>query len=98
MPLTNRYPVWTPDGNIVMSGLFPEMNRSRSQVSIPGGMKPVWAHSARELFYRTVDGTVGRASRVQCGGTASPPRSWARDIVTTRPSVFVDRSTLRRMG
>ncbi len=32
---------------------FPDAGASRSQVSTDGGTEPVWAHSGRELFYRS---------------------------------------------
>jgi len=32
---------------------FPDAGSSRSQISTDGGSEPVWAHSGRELFYRS---------------------------------------------
>ena len=32
---------------------FPDAGASRSQISTNGGSEPVWAHSGRELFYRS---------------------------------------------
>ena len=34
---------------------FPNVGAGRWQVSIGGGREPVWAHSSRELFYKSSD-------------------------------------------
>jgi hypothetical protein len=34
---------------------FPKIEAGRWQVSVRGGTEPVWAHSGRELFYRSGD-------------------------------------------
>ena len=35
---------------------FPDSAAGRRQVSVAGGGEPLWAHSGRELFYRSTDG------------------------------------------
>jgi serine/threonine-protein kinase len=45
---------------------FPEVNAGRWQVSRDGGSEPQWAHSGRELFYRSGRGQLIAAS-VQTG-------------------------------
>jgi serine/threonine-protein kinase len=37
---------------------FPESDRAKWQVSVNGGTEPRWAHSGRELFYRTPRGEL----------------------------------------
>jgi serine/threonine-protein kinase len=37
---------------------FPEVQAQKSRISISGGTEPVWAHSGRELFYRSGDGDM----------------------------------------
>ena len=37
---------------------FPDAGTSLRQVSLNGGIEPVWAHSGRELFYRNGDGEL----------------------------------------
>jgi Tol biopolymer transport system component len=37
---------------------FPEAGDDTWRVSLDGGTEPAWAHSARELFYRTPDGQL----------------------------------------
>ena len=32
---------------------FPDVEAGRRQVSVRGGTEPVWAHSGRELFYKS---------------------------------------------
>ena len=34
---------------------FPNVSEARQLVSTDGGSEPLWAHSGRELFYRTAD-------------------------------------------
>ena len=37
---------------------FPEVGSALVQVSTDGGTEPIWAHSGRELFYRSASGLV----------------------------------------
>ena len=37
---------------------FPNVSDARWQVSTSGGNEPLWAHSGRELFYRTADNNL----------------------------------------
>ena len=37
---------------------FPNVSDARRQVSTSGGSEPLWAHSGRELFYRTSDNNL----------------------------------------
>ncbi len=37
---------------------FPEAGAGRRQVSVAGGAEPLWAHSGRELFYRSPEGRM----------------------------------------
>ncbi|MCH7891015.1 MAG: PD40 domain-containing protein [Gemmatimonadetes bacterium] len=37
---------------------FPDVESGKWQVSTEGGIKPLWAHSGRELFYRTADNNL----------------------------------------
>jgi len=37
---------------------FPDTDRGKWLVSTGGGQEPVWAHSGRELFYRSVEGDL----------------------------------------
>jgi serine/threonine-protein kinase len=41
---------------------FPNTADGRWQISAQGGQEPVWAHSGRELFYRTAAGRLGTGS------------------------------------
>jgi len=41
---------------------FPNVGEGRWQVSIGGGREPVWAHSGRELFYKSFDDLLTVAS------------------------------------
>jgi serine/threonine-protein kinase len=49
---------------------FPDVNAGRWQVSRDGGTEPEWAHSGRELFYRSGGGDLIAAS-VQAGASFS---------------------------
>ncbi len=37
---------------------FPDAGAGRRQVSVAGGAEPLWAHSGRELFYRSPEGQM----------------------------------------
>ena len=37
---------------------FPDVSETKLQVSTSGGSEPLWAHSGRELFYRTSDNNL----------------------------------------
>jgi Tol biopolymer transport system component len=39
---------------------FPNTGDGRWQISVQGGQEPVWAHSGRELFYRTAGADTAR--------------------------------------
>ena len=64
-PATELDPAVSPDGRWLAyasdeSGVtevyvrpFPDAASARWQVSVAGGSDPVWAHSGRELFYRS---------------------------------------------
>jgi hypothetical protein len=47
---------------------FPDVGRSKWQVSTAGGMQPVWGHSGRELFYLSREGALMRVP-VETGTT-----------------------------
>jgi len=73
-PFTENAPALSPDGKWlayvsneshqaeVFVRPFPNINDGRWQVSINGGREPVWAHSGRELFYKTGDDQVAVAT------------------------------------
>jgi serine/threonine-protein kinase len=48
-------PALSPDGRWLAVRPFPKIEAGRWQVSVRGGTEPVWAHSGRELFYRSGD-------------------------------------------
>jgi Tol biopolymer transport system component len=66
----NFAPTFSPDGhwlayvssesgqNEVYVRPFPAVDAARWTVSVGGGTEPVWAHSGRELFYRTERGAM----------------------------------------
>jgi len=66
-PADERSPALSPDGRWLayVSGEsgrdevylrpFPEVSRGKWQVSIAGAFEPAWAHSGRELFFRSAD-------------------------------------------
>ena len=65
-PANERYAVLSPDGRTLVFGsdesgrmelyaaTYPGL-AERIQISVSGGVEPVWAHSGRELFYRAGD-------------------------------------------
>ncbi len=75
-----RAPTMSPDGKWLAyqsdeSGrdeiyirAFPDSAAGRRQVSVAGGGEPLWAHSGRELFYRSLTGQM-----VSIPVTTSPP-------------------------
>jgi Tol biopolymer transport system component len=44
------------------------------QVSTDGGREPVWAHSGKEIFYRSGDRMMAATVAAQAAFSASPPR------------------------
>jgi serine/threonine-protein kinase len=50
---------------------FPNTNDGRWQISAQGGGEPVWAHSGRELFYRTASGTAADSQMVMAVTTGA---------------------------
>jgi serine/threonine protein kinase/Tol biopolymer transport system component len=59
---------------------FPNTADGRWQISVQGGQEPLWAHSGRELFYRTASGAV--------------PQQMAMEIVPGRTFIPGERRTL----
>jgi len=69
-----RSPTLSPDGrwlaytsdesgvNEIYVRPFPETAQAKQQVSLHGGIEPLWAHSGRELFYRTPAGDMVAAA------------------------------------
>jgi len=53
---------------------FPNIGDGRWQISTQGGAEPVWAHSGRELFYRTTGATIDTqmVMQVTAGSTFIP--------------------------
>ena len=49
---------------------FADPGAGKWQVSVDGGSEPLWAHSGRELFYRTLRGDM-MAAEVVPGATFS---------------------------
>ena len=71
---------------------FPGGN-SKHQISIGGGMRPVWSPNGRELFYNTADGRMMIVDYKFSGGsiTFSKPRQWSQ-------RKFSDGSNLRNFS
>ena len=71
-PVSDDQPLWTPDGHWIAYGSdesgrpevyvrsFPEPT-GRWQISVNGGIMPRWAHSGREIFYRSGDSLISVA-------------------------------------
>ncbi len=69
-PAAERNPALSPDGrwlaytsdetgsDEVYVVPFPDASGGKWRISNDGGLEPLWAHSGRELFYRTVRGEV----------------------------------------
>jgi Tol biopolymer transport system component len=87
-PFDERNPAVSPDGRwlayasnetgqheVYVRGLAEGSGRTR--VSTDGGVEPRWAHSGRELFYRSLNGDTVYAASVIPGPAfrAGPPRS-----------------------
>jgi eukaryotic-like serine/threonine-protein kinase len=52
---------------------FPAVDAGRWQVSTGGGTQPLWAHSGRELFYRSGDAVMNVAVESNAGFVARSP-------------------------
>jgi serine/threonine-protein kinase len=59
---------------------FPDVNRSKSQVSTGGGRQPLWSADGRELFYRDTNGAVVGVTVKAIGDTfeAGAPKTMVR--------------------
>ncbi len=44
---------------------FPNTGDGRWQISVQGGQEPIWAHSGRELFYRTASGAIPQQMAIE---------------------------------
>ena len=90
-----RAPSLSPDGhwlayvsdesgrNEVYVRPFPDADRAKWQVSLNGGSEPRWAHSGRELFYRTGPGDL-----VSVEVATQPAFSIGRQTVLFQGSAF----------
>ena len=60
---------------------FPEVNKGRWQVSIKGGVSPIWAPNGREIFYFSEDDNSVAAVAVETGqafSAATPRKLFSR--------------------
>jgi Tol biopolymer transport system component len=76
---------------------FPDTGSGRQQVSVSGGVEPVWAHSGRELFYRNgvdemvaVAVTTGEAFRVEGEQILFPAGAYLPGVGHPQYDVFPD--------
>ena len=92
-----RAPALSPDGkwlayqsdesgrDEIFIRAFPDAKAGRRQVSVAGGGEPLWAHSGRELFYRSASGQM----------MAVPVATTATLAVGPERSLFPDSTYLR---
>jgi hypothetical protein len=64
---------------------FPAVDSGRWQISTTGGTRPLWAHSGKELFYLSIDGSLMRV-------TVEPRTTWTASaparLLDTVPPFF----------
>jgi serine/threonine-protein kinase len=60
---------------------FPSADSGRWQISTTGGTRPLWAHSGKELFYLSTDGSLMRV-------TVESPTTWT----ASAPSRLLDKA------
>jgi serine/threonine-protein kinase len=62
---------------------FPDVDSGRWQISTSGGTRPLWAHSGKELFYLSTDGSLMRV-------TVEPRTTWT----ASAPARLLDNAPL----
>jgi Tol biopolymer transport system component/tRNA A-37 threonylcarbamoyl transferase component Bud32 len=69
---------------------FPDSAAGRRQVSVAGGGEPLWAHSGRELFYRSLPGQM-----VSIPITTSPTLTIGAERVLFADSTYLEAPSYR---